>query len=171
MTRPFFPAVTEPMREIKTWALCGVLLVLPAMAAEQALPESIKACARLGRDTERLACYDRAVSDLHAGKPEGAASPENMFGASPSITPAPSPAEEVKRDELKQISAKVVSLKQLDDGALLLTLENDQVWRQQDADARLTVQSGDSVTISRASLGTFRITDTRGRSARFRRVR
>jgi hypothetical protein len=114
---------------------------------------------------------DRAVSDLNSGKGEADASPENMFGASSAMASPPSKSGEAQRDELKQITAQVVSLKALDDGALLLVLDNNQVWRQQDSDARITVQTGDSVTISRASLGTFRITDTRGRSARFKRVR
>jgi hypothetical protein len=163
------------MHELKLRAVSALycaLLTVPAAQAEQPIPEAIQDCARLGRDSERLACYDRAVSDLLEGKGQtAAASPENMFGASTAIASPPTDTAAARRDELKQITAQVVSLKELDDGALLLVLDNSQVWRQQDSDARITVQTGDSVTISRASLGTFRITDTRGRSARFKRVR
>jgi hypothetical protein len=162
------------MHELKSRAVTALycaLLAMPAAQAELPIPESVQACARLGRDSERLACYDRAVSDLLAGNAQAAASAENMFGASTAIAPPSTDTKEVTRDELQQITAQVVSLKELDDGALLLVLDNSQVWRQQDSDARITVQTGDSVTISRASLGTFRITDTRGRSARFKRVR
>ena len=56
-------------------------------------------------------------------------------------------------------------------GLIELRLDNEQVWRQTDADTTLTIETGDSVTISRASLGTFRLTDKRGRSSRFKRVR
>jgi len=154
-------------------ALACTAWALPATPAEVAVPEALKACATIKRDSERLACYDHAISDLNAGKaatPQ--ASAENMFGASPAIAPPPpSAAPEAKRDELKQITAQVVSLKRQEDGGLVLTLDNDQVWRQQDSDSHLFVETGDSITISRASLGTFRITDTRGRSARFKRVR
>jgi hypothetical protein len=166
--------VTEPMQKIGSLfpvALYCALLALPAARAQQAIPESLQACGKLRRDSERLACFDRVVADLQAGKTEATASPETMFGASTAIATPPTGEGEAKRDELQQITAQVVSLKELDDGALLLVLDNNQVWRQQDSDARITVKNGDSVTISRASLGTFRIMDTRGRSARFKRVR
>jgi hypothetical protein len=54
---------------------------------------------------------------------------------------------------------------------IVLGLDNGQTWRQQDSDVSLTIDTGDSVTVIRASLGTFRIADKRGRSARFKRVR
>lgn len=173
------------MRDLKSRTLAGLLcvgLTLPVIAEDAAVetpaagtstvPAAIDACSRLRRDSERLACYDRAVADLKAGKASETAPPaENMFGASAGMA-APEAAErENREDEIRQITAKVISLRKMDDGGLLLTLDNDQVWRQQDSDFRLTVEIGDSVTIRRASLGTFRITDTRGRSARFRRVR
>jgi hypothetical protein len=162
------------MRTRKTTILAALLcacLIPPALRAQGALPEVISSCASIRRDVERLACYDRAVADLRAGKAEAGASPETLFGANPTLNTRPEKTEEAPRDELRQISAKVVSLRQAEDGSLVLVLDNDQVWRQQDSDFRLTVESGDLVTITRASLGTFRITDTRGRSARFKRVR
>jgi hypothetical protein len=67
------------------------------------------------------------------------------------------------------VTGNVVALRHEGDGALVL--DNGQVWRQQDDRASLVIEVGDSVNIERASLGTFRITDKRGRSARFRRLR
>ena len=78
---------------------------------------------------------------------------------------------DVKREELREIKGVVTSLRRADDGMIVLELDNGQVWRQQDADATLTIETGDAVTVMRASLGTFRIADKRGRSARFKRVR
>jgi hypothetical protein len=52
-----------------------------------------------------------------------------------------------------------------------IELDSGQVWRQQDADVRLMVSKGDTVTIVRAAMGTFRLTDKTGRFARFKRVR
>ena len=43
--------------------------------------------------------------------------------------------------------------------------------RSMDADVTLTIEPGDAVTVVRASMGTFRITDKRGRSARFKRMK
>ena len=154
----------------KAGALAGAL-VISALAGAADLPPQLEACAALRRDTERLLCYDRAVAQIRTGT-DGAVAPsaENMFGANTDILAAKTPQAEVKREELKQISGTVTSLRRSDDGMIHLTLDNGQVWRQQDADVRLLVAEGDKVTIVRALMGTFRITDKTGRFARFKRV-
>lgn len=155
-----------------TCALAGALLHLHAARAAEALPEPMRACITIKRDNERLACYDRVAASLEAGEDSVAASsPENMFGAHTALTPKSQDPPQARREELQQITGKVISVSQAKGGLLELALDNDQVWRQQDDERTLIIQTGDSVTISRASLGTFRITDKRGRSARFRRVR
>jgi len=150
-------------------ALIGALFFMQAASAAEPLPEAIKACATMRNDIERLACYDRAVAHIETG--EEAPSKENMFGASTSLATPKKPERETKDEDLQQISGKVVAVSHSESGAVILTLDNGQVWRQQDSDATLVIEIDDSVTISRASLGTFRLTDKRGRSARFRRVR
>jgi len=161
------------MKHSMTAVLAGMYLFLQSVpAAESALPEPIRACKSLRKDTERLSCYDRTIAHIESGAgTEVALTPENMFGGS---TALPSPAgveQKSEREELKQITAKVGELSRTAGGLLELGLENGQIWRQQDADVTLIVETGDSVTISRASLGTFRLTDKRGRSSRFKRVR
>ena len=153
-------------------ALAVAWLTLSPTQAAEPLPEPIKACKSLRRDTERLACYDKAVAHIESGAPtEAAVSPENMFGGNTAMAPPPAAKDAPERDELKQITGKVVAVSRSSSGLLELRLDNDQVWRQNDADNSVVVENGDSVTISRASLGTFRLTDKRGRSARFKRVR
>jgi hypothetical protein len=155
-----------------TGVLMGAILYVHASQAAEALPEAMRACVTLKRDSERLACYDRVAASLESGSDGAAASsPENMFGAHTALTPMPKAPPEANREELQQITGKVVSVGHSQSGLMELTLDNEQVWRQNDEEATLIIQTGDSVTISRASLGTFRITDKRGRSARFRRVR
>jgi hypothetical protein len=149
--------------------LAGLLLAGQALAAE-VLPEPLRTCVAIRNDTERLACFDAAVAHIESGT--AAPSHENMFGASAaSRAPVKRDPAEPPKEDLREISGKIVALGRSEGGMTLLTLDNDQVWRQQDADATLTLEIGDSVTITRASLGTFRLTDKRGRSARFRRVR
>ena len=153
-------------------ALAGALLFIQGSHAADALPEPIKACVSLRKDSERLACYDKAVAHIESGAATDAAlSPENMFGGSTAITPPPGPQNQAEREELKQITGKVVSVNRTVNGLIELRMDNDQVWRQQETDTTLVIEIGDSVTISRASLGTFRLTDKRGRSSRFKRVR
>jgi hypothetical protein len=161
------------MKTLMTIALMGLLAGGDVCRAGEPLPEQLKPCVSLKRDAERLACYDRAVGLIQSGNTASAApSPENMFGASTSIEPARQGADAAGHDELKQISGHVTAMHwTTEDKLVVLTLDNGQVWRQQDLDAHLTIDVGDSVTIARASLGTFRITDKRGHSARFKRVR
>jgi hypothetical protein len=142
---------------------------LPAPAAEE-LPGHLKTCVTLRRDAERLACYDKAVAQLQNGTDSPPPSAENMFGANTDILAAPG-NRDIQREELQEIKGVVTSLRRADDGMIVLGLDNGQTWRQQDSDVSLTIDTGDSVMVMRASLGTFRIADKRGRSARFKRVR
>jgi hypothetical protein len=159
------------MSSFKTWALAAAL-TSSTLATAADLPPQLETCAALRRDAERLLCYDKAVAQIKSGV-EGAPapSPENLFGAGGGIAPAKSDAPEPEREELRQITSAVTSARRGDDGALVLHLENGQAWRQQDVDVTLVVNDGDTVTVQRATFGTFRITDKRGRSARFKRVR
>jgi hypothetical protein len=150
-------------------AVCTLLPVTPAPAADE-LPGHLKTCMSLRRDAERLACYDKAVALLQNATDAPPPSAENMFGANTAITSGQTKGE-TRREELREITGVVASLRRADDGMMVLELDNGQVWRQQDSDVSLTIDTGDSVTVSRASLGTFRIADKRGRSARFKRLR
>ena len=117
-------------------------------------------------------CGDKAIAAIRRGEEPGKElSAENMFGASTGIARPTADEDAVKREELRQIIGTVTSLRNADDGMIILELDNGQVWRQQDSNVRLMVSKGDTVTVVRASLGTFRITDKTGRFARFKRVR
>jgi hypothetical protein len=151
-------------------AAAAMFFTVTAPAAE-ALPEHLKACVSLRRDSERLACFDRAMAELEVGTKAPPSSPEDMFGANSSVNAAQGANQPTKREELQQITGVITSLRQADDGMIILDLDNGQSWRQQDQEVTLMISAGDSVTVMRASLGTFRIADKRGRSARFKRVR
>jgi|SRR5437868_3305700 hypothetical protein len=159
------------MISFKTGAFAGALM-MSALAGAADLPPQLEACASLRRDTERLLCYDKAVAQIRSGAAGvPAPSAENMFGANSDIVGKKERQDDVKREELKQIGGTVTSLHRGDDGMMRLTLDNGQVWRQQDSDVQLMVAEGDKITIVRAAMGTFRITDKSGRFARFKRVR
>jgi hypothetical protein len=159
------------MIKIISRSLAAIILgTVPVLAADP-LPPALEACASLLRDSERLACYDKAVIALRAGLETADVSPENMFGANSDTNQAGTEPRDVKREELKRISGTVTSLRSAGDGMILIELDNGQVWRQQDSDVRMMLSTGDVVTVIRASLGTFRIADKTGRFARFKRVR
>ena len=151
----------------------GALCFTATLAvAAGTLPSQLESCAALRRDAERLLCYDKAVAQLRNGTDTAtAATAENMFGANSDVLAAKVHQGDVKREEIKQISGIVTSLRRGSDGMILLGLDNGQTWRQQDGDIKLSIAEGDSVTIVRAALGTFRIADKTGRFARFKRTR
>jgi hypothetical protein len=150
----------------------AALLACPPVFAADELPAHIAACTKLSRDAERLACFDKAVAIVQAGeKTAPPPSAENMFGASTGLANSSAKRTETQREELRQITGTITSLRRGDDGMIVIDLDNGQTWRQQDSDISLAMSAGDSVTIARASLGTFRIADKRGRSARFKRLR
>jgi hypothetical protein len=152
--------------------ILAAILTSSGLATAAELPQQLETCAALRRDSERLLCYDKAVAQIKAGvQGAPAPSPENMFGATGGIAPPSAAVPEAKREELRQITASVTSTRRGENGLLFLDLDNGQAWHQQDVDVTLVVNVGDSVTVQRAAFGTFRITDKRGRSARFKRVR
>jgi hypothetical protein len=76
-------------------AISGFGMSVPASA--ETLPLHLQACVSLQRDTERLACYDKAVANMLSG--DQAAKPvsaENMFGASTGIARPGSEQQTVK---------------------------------------------------------------------------
>ncbi len=152
-------------------AMVGLIVGTATLHAADAIPEAIESCATLLRDSERLACYDKAVAALKSGQATTGVAAENMFGATSESSQAAPALRNVKREELKQISGTVTSLRRTDGGMIIIELDNGQVWRQQDSGVRMMVATGDTVTIVRASMGTFRIADKSGRFARFKRLR
>jgi hypothetical protein len=131
----------------------------------------VRACARLSNSSERLVCYDRKVAPLvGAGQGAADAAPpsEEMFGISPAVT-EPEPEAPPRSEELSEITAKVKAVDTVG-RSVEIELDNGHVWRT-DEDRPLLLKPGDTVTIARAALGTFRLTTPTQRSARVRRVR
>jgi hypothetical protein len=56
------------------------------------------------------------------------------------------------------------------DGRTVVTLDNDQVWRQLSPDTDLFLKLGDSVTISRAFLGSYWLATPTKRGSKVTRV-
>jgi hypothetical protein len=90
------------------------------------------------------------------------------------------PEQEVARQEVAagaraadvaKIQARVVGLALTSDGRTVLTLDNDQVWRQLSSDTDLFLKLGDSVTISRAFLGSYWVATPTKRGCKVTRVR
>jgi len=160
-------------------ATCAVA----AGAAEPAPPaERLLACADLADQSARLACFDREVAPLvrarrepqtRAPAPSVAAPVAAPRAAStPPVAPAPAAAAATPAfgsEQLKPIEkgsaasteilhARITASTRGGQGTYLVTLDNGQVWRHEEGSQMEYLKVGEAVTITRAALGSYRLT-------------
>jgi hypothetical protein len=163
----------------------------PAAFGEAPLPrptDPIYQCATKTDDTERLACFDKAVADLQTAETSGKVRTVDMaamekieresFGFSlPSLNeifrrqeaPDKAPASDVQEVDfaIASISLNKVTRK------ATINLENGQVWEQVDSEelSRSKVRKGKQANIRKAAMGSFlMVIDGSGTGIRVRRV-
>ena len=155
------------------WILaCAVaLLARGPLATAESLPASVRSCTSVIDMSSRLACFDQAVKPfLETAPSTGAAAPNATVPrpavaanaaapSTPSVAPAAAAATNrtSSPDELKHLTARIVSVESSRDGKVI-RLDNGQVWQQvqaQDASADVNLRAGDAVTIDKGTLGTY----------------
>lgn len=129
-------------------ALLFPLCFVPALAWAAA-PHP---CATVESDADRLACYDRT------------------FGTPAEPKPLPDPPPN-KPEAVPERFTAVVSKIEWRNGVFVATLDNGQVWMQSERDSRVQIAAQDTVTIRRASLGSYLLSGKQGIAARVKRVR
>lgn len=156
----------------------GLLLCGGTCAATQAQsPDSLKACARLSNEAERLACYDAAIAasdsviaaEIAARKREAmlreaeakraaeakaAQTKVDSFGAN-NLPPSRQP--EKMSDTPDKLTAKIESLSYNQLGYLSVRLDNGQSWSQTESYSLPKIIVGDEVEIKRGALGSYRM--------------
>jgi hypothetical protein len=101
---------------------------------------SLETCARIEDDTERLACYDE-VARPTAGS----------FGLQDINVPKPT-----SENQIENIVANVTKATHTPYTGWIVTLDNGQTWKQIGTDS-FAIREGDSCTIERAVLDSFRL--------------
>lgn len=122
-------------------------------------------CAAESDGVARLACYDKAMK-----RPDSRATPEQRFG----LTPGQVLEKQHLEAPPKDMTSQVVVVGRSSQGLVRLTLANGQVWAAQGpSEPDLSIAVGDTVTVSRAVLGSFLLTTARtgNRSMRVTRVK
>jgi hypothetical protein len=163
-------------------------------------PNGLTQCSSITNTAERLACYDRLAGRASASKaqpssPAAAAPAAAPVSAAPAAsapaaaTPVPAGASTAKDfglskvqkeradgaasgspAEIKSITAQVTGFRKGPNGRPRVLLDNGQSWEyEEDGDYLLAV--GDSVTIRRASLGSFLLVTPTRLIHRVRRIR
>jgi D-lyxose ketol-isomerase len=136
------------------------------------------ACRMLTDDAARLACFDREAATL-AGtattppQPTSAPAlnPKEEFGLPEHALVQKEIAAGTRPSAVNTIEARVAQLSRTADGRSLVTLDNQQVWRQLTVDKDLLLKPGETVTISRGVLGSFWLETKQGRGTKVTRVR
>ncbi|MFO1402744.1 MAG: hypothetical protein U1F30_16280 [Steroidobacteraceae bacterium] len=149
---------------------------LPHPANAQALPEAIQACRKEADDARRLQCFDRETARYPLTS-------EQSFGLTPSqvdalqkkAAPGAAPPREPEEDgppaSTGQLTATVSSLGLRPHAGFVVTLDNGQVWRQNEAEVNFDIRVGDQITIKPAKMGGYWLVGRTGRSTRVRRMK
>lgn len=158
-------------------SLCLIALIGPAAAQSGEAPpvlEQVHACSAIAGDSERLACYDAAVSRLQAAQTSGELVAvertqvqqiqRESFGFAlpslPRLFGGAAQGEAAASDEALQF--EVASVRRRADGKAVITMANGQVWAQIDTGSSNRIRQGAGVTIRRAALGSFLLVPAAG---------
>jgi hypothetical protein len=154
-----------------------------ALAEDTDVHNALAPCTGISSSADRLACYDKLAGRVSAPKaaPVAAApAPAASVAAAPAPAAAPTAedfglskvqkaASSSPPPEIKSVAAKVAGFGHSPNRRTQVTLDNGQVWEyQDDPDSLLSI--GDSVTIKRASLGSFILLTPTKLSHRVRRI-
>lgn len=178
------------------WTAALALFFITA-SAQADIHQSLLDCKQLTDNSARLSCYDRLAATfgsqaasagvaVSGAAVPGAVAPEAAAPASAPAavvaTPATAtPSAEVieadfgktqsrPSDQVEQLQATVKSLSRNKMRKLIITLENGHTWRQTEDDS-IQLKAGDSVTIEKASFGSFLLSKTgTNRKVRVKRV-
>jgi hypothetical protein len=131
------------------WAQFLALVLVAASAAAGDVVSDLRGCATESNDSKRLACYDKLAAEnanqAEAAPRVSAAEAERKFGEVSSRLPdQPRP--------LTQITSTVVTVDARPNDRWAVTLENAQVWEQNESTTRVTLHPGDVVTIKRGAM-------------------
>jgi hypothetical protein len=134
----------------------------PALGDESVI-DRMRTCASEADEAKRLACYDFQIGRSKSGQNEDlGVTGELLRQKQKQAGMAAAPADDMV--------GKVVAIANRGFGKFVVTLDNGQVWAQQDV-PDFTVRVGDLITIRRGVLGALWMVSSRGhRQTRVQRV-
>ena len=158
-----------------------VILSAPVFSAQSDInTQALKACSFIENDFNRLLCYDNTM----AGKPLTKSTVTQKLtdpSASkntPTVAAVEGPKDDFglehkqdKKNKESEIKATITSVEKALYGELIITLSNNQKWRQIGSDS-IRLKESDSVTITRGVFNSFLLSkDGQNRSIRVKRTK
>jgi len=156
-----------------TACTCALVSSAAAQTTPQAMTD-VYACAQVTDNTERLACYDRAVGVLQQAQTQGDL-----------VAVDRGQARELERDsfgfnlpslsrllpdlgggdqQIDNVQMTVARVRANANGYHSFIMEDGQVWTQVEPQSARNIRAGDTITINRAALGSYRLSPSRGGS-------
>jgi hypothetical protein len=178
----------------KLLSFAGLSSLAVSAAVAQSLPPSVAACTAEKDSLARLVCFDREVAKYTQSSARVAPTPTAPARVSPpaaTVVPTPPPVasqpgddfgvagqlarkrKEAKEDAgeaVKELNASVSSLSKKPYGELVVTLDNGQVWQQNEAKSSFVIKEGETVVIKPAKFGSFMLTTGSGATTRVHRI-
>lgn len=132
-------------------------------------------CTAISDAAARLACFDAAAARSRAPDAAPASAP------APQTPPPASSASSLGEEQLRNrntdrdaeeriLKARISESRRGAGGVYLLTLDNGHVWRHEQGSMAAYLKVGEAVTISPASLGSYRLTLDSGSAKNWVRV-
>ena len=146
------------------WVLLSLVAsCLPALvSATETVDDGLRRCAKEHDQTKRLACFDALTGTL----PQIQA---DRIGLTADIKRQRDPVavEEVKHETL---SGKIVKLQQAPRGEYIFTLDNQQVWIQDEVKPNIVFAVGEAVRIEHGAMSSLWLAADKGRKVRVKRL-
>jgi hypothetical protein len=176
-------------------SLLLVAVACPALPAEPSF-DRLVGCADVKDSRDRLACFDREVAPLAIARsrpaPISAPPPVARNSLSPAVpiaaptppasAPLPVPKTSFGEEQLQPkdrtstpadeqaLHARIERIRAVSGSDFIVYLDNGQAWQHQDAVLGGYLRVGEPITITKGTLGSYRLTRDAGQSKNWIRV-
>ena len=153
---------------MRTWCVLCLLACwasLPAQALPNPLADGLRHCSSETDEAKRLACFDALAATLPKVEAD-------QFGLTADIArkrapAAAAPAALVPADVL---NSTIIALGETQNGELIFTLDNKQVWKQAQVEPSKSFAVGEVVRIEHGAMGSLWLAADKGRKTRVKRI-
>jgi hypothetical protein len=153
---------------MRHWTFRSALLlavgVLTAAAGAEPLSDGLQRCAREADEQLRLKCFDDLAGSLPQLKTD-------QFGMTAAIAQRrePSAAQKPLIDP-EVLDGKITELRQGSRGEYIFTLDNGQIWAEQESRPGVRFSVGEAVQIKHGGMSSLWLSDSNHRMTRVRRI-